>query len=119
MASKIANPIIRRVEGSTPLYEIVELSILPAEGDQPEMLEISARNKRQDPVLGSYPLAEALALLFPSFWGEGDSVQNTKTPTGVVEVKSLEDAIMIEGEFTNSERARFFNLVRDVQRGEK
>lgn len=118
MASRIANPVIRRVEGSTPLYEIVELSIWPKDGEQPETLKVSVRNKRQDAVTDSYTLTEALALLFPDLWGEGQD-QPVRKLTGTVDIKSLEDAIMVEGEFTDNERARFFNLVRDVQRGKK
>lgn len=118
MATKIENPIIRRVAGSTPLYEIVELSIFPATVNAPEILGTAVRNPRKQPEFASVPLIEALATLFPAFWGEEQTTKGA-TPAGMVSAKSLEDAIMIHGEFTQQERAKFFNLVREVQTGER
>jgi hypothetical protein len=115
MSTKIENPIIRRAGFGTPLFSIVEISILP--GD-PEVLELSVRNPRQTPTVVSVPLPQALERLFPDLWGS-EPEEPQAGNRGVVDGKSLEDAIMVEGEFTVNERARFFNLVRQVQKGER
>lgn len=120
MATKIDNPIIRRVRFSTPLYEIVEIAIHPATEIAPEILELSTRNRRQDPEVTTMPLEDAMRYLFSDHWGSGDSEDTPDhTPSGSVSVKGLEDAIMIHGDFTANEKSRFFNLVREVQAGER
>jgi hypothetical protein len=114
MATKIENPVIRRAGFSTPLFSIVEISILP--GD-PETLELSVRNPRQDPVEVRMPLPTALSRLFPGLWGESEP--ESTDLSGMVQAKSLEDAAMVDGRFTANEKAKFFNLVREVQKGER
>ena len=116
--SKIAHPIIRRVTGSTPGYEILDLSILP--GD-PEVIRLSYRNPRQPEVIEEMPLLEALERLFPRAWPETpDTPQEVQQgpARGYVDAKDLEDSIMVDSRLTENERARFWKVVREVQTGE-
>lgn len=118
MATKIANPIIRRVTGRTPGYEILELSILP--GD-PEVIQLSYRNPRQPEVIEELPLLQALETLFPQAWPvtTGEPEESQQGPaSGYVRAKDLEDSLMVDTRFTASERARFWKVVREVQTGE-
>lgn len=113
MATKLENAVIRRVGFSTPLYEIVEFSILPATDTDPEILEISVRNPRHPSTELRVPLEQALSVLFPGLWGLEPETG------GGIDMKSLEDAIMTHGEITTQDRARFFNIVREVQKGDR
>ena len=116
--SKIEHPFIRRVTGSTPTNEILDLAILP--GD-PEVIQLSYRNPRQPEVLEELPLLQALETLFPQAWPETPTTAQeapSGPAVGYVSAKDLEDCIMVDSRISQGERARFWNLVRSVQTGE-
>jgi len=121
MASPLANEVVRRVITANSPYDIVELALWPATQDKPETLEVSVRNRRADPKTAALPLEDALSLVFPELWAKDEPVvEGESRPkgslAGYVDAKVLEDEIMVQ-DAPDSEKARFFDLVRRVQKG--
>lgn len=114
MTSRLEHPVRRRLQGSTTLYEICEIELIPG---QDELLLFSARNPRQPEQLRRLPILEAAQRLWPELWGEQEVVE-AQDVQGVVAVKELQDQIMTDGELTERESARLWKLVRRVQLGE-
>lgn len=114
MASRLEHPVRRRLQGSTSLYEICELELVPG---QDELLLFSVRNPRQPEQLRQLTILEACQRLWPELWGE-QPVVGAQDVQGMVEVKELQDQIMTDGELTERESARLWQLVRRVQLGE-
>ena len=121
MASPLANEVVRRVITDKSPYDIVELALRPATQDKTETLEVSVRNRRADPKTLAMPLEDALSLVFPELWTKDEPVaEGGDRPkgslAGYVDALTLENEIMIQ-DVPQSEKARFFDLGRRVQKG--
>lgn len=81
--SKLANPAVRRLGFETDLYKILDIRLIPAgqeydpetgevtEVDRDsEMLEISARNPRSEPVEYEISLKELVRYIAPDLFGD-------------------------------------------------
>lgn len=124
MATKLLNPVIRRIKGTTSKYKIIDASLLPAEGDKPELIEVSARNPRKPDKKESIPLLEALVRLFPWLDPQADS-QDTPVDAGdgdqvgmegMVDATELESVLMVDDQLAPFPlRARIWYLVRALR----
>jgi hypothetical protein len=115
MASKLTHPVIRRVSTPVPGFDIVELDIQPWDGEA-ESITFSMRQHRKDPFQVSMTLAEMFERL-----GLVATKEATKHAagnlSGTVNAVELESAIMVDGDLTEEESAKLFNIVRAVQNG--
>ena len=66
-ATKLQVPVMKRLELTTDLYEIIELKLMPG---TTEMLEVSARNPRREPVEFEISLEQMLRYLTPELFGD-------------------------------------------------
>ncbi len=117
MSTPLNNDVVRRVKHETSLFKIVEVSLLA--GDT-EKFEVTARNPRHTPVEFKFTLEEALRVLCPELYEENAVDVDSDAPpvSGSVDLEDLSSCVMVDGRLNDSERARLWKIIREVQTGQ-